>query len=162
MDKNAPVPQHFLRQPVHFFAFGFGAGCVPKAPGTAGTLVGVFIYLLIAYIELPWPAYLAIITVLSLIGIWLCGITAKNLGIHDHKGIVWDEIAGFLIAMTAIPLDWQFILLGFFLFRLFDIYKPWPINYLDNTVPGGTGIMADDVFAGIYTCLILHIILYLL
>jgi len=89
-------------------------------------------------------------------------VTANHLGVQDHGGIVWDEIVGFLITMTMVPPDWRFVLLGFILFRLFDIWKPWPISWLDSKVSGGLGIMLDDVLAGIYALIILQIIVYLL
>ena len=96
----------------------------------------------------------------SLLGFWLCGKTAKDLGVHDHPGIVWDEIVGFLITMYLVPLNWAWILTGFLLFRVFDILKPWPIRLIDQKVEGGIGIMLDDVLAGIYAWTVLQIIIY--
>jgi len=129
-------------------------------PGTVGTLVGILFYLLMVY--LSWPVYIGVTIVLFLFGVWLCEVTARHLGVHDHGGIVWDEIVGFLITMTAVPPDWRFVLFGFVLFRLFDIGKPWPINWLDRKVSGGLGIMLDDLVAGIYALIILQITIYLL
>ncbi len=129
-------------------------------PGTVGTLVGILFYLLMVY--LSWPVYIGVTIVLFLFGVWLCEVTARHLGVHDHGGIVWDEIVGFLITMTAVPPDWRFVLLGFVSFRLFDIGKPWPINWLDRKVSGGLGIMLDDLVAGIYALIILQITIYLL
>ena len=160
MSKNTPIPQGFLKNPIHLFALGFGTGCAPKMPGTIGTLVGILLYLPMIY--LTWPVYIGITIALFLFGIWLCEVTANHLGVHDHGGIVWDEIVGFLITMTAVPPDWRFVLLGFVLFRLFDIWKPWPISWLDRKVSGGLGIMLDDVLAGIYALIVLQIIVYLL
>ncbi len=167
MSKNTPIPQGFLKNPVHLLALGFGTGCVKKMPGTTGTLVGVLFYLLIVSVFPSsiypfWPVYIGVTIALFLLGIWLCGVTANHLGVHDHSGIVWDEIVGFLITMTMVPPDWRFVLLGFILFRLFDIWKPWPINWLDHRVSGGLGIMLDDVLAGIYALIILQITVYLL
>jgi phosphatidylglycerophosphatase A len=88
--------------------------------------------------------------VVSVIGIWICGNAADKLGEHDFGGIVWDEIAGYLITMWLVPLTWQTIIVGFILFRIFDILKPWPICWLDRYVQGGFGIMIDDVLAGIF------------
>ena len=160
MSKNTPIPQGFLKNPIHLLALGFGTGCAPKMPGTIGTLVGIIFYLPMSY--LSWPVYIGVTVALFLSGIWLCEVTANHLGVHDHGGIVWDEIVGFLITMTMVPPDWRFVLLGFVLFRLFDICKPWPINWLDRKVSGGLGIMLDDVLAGIYALIILQIIIYLL
>jgi len=160
ISKNTPIPQGFLKNPIHLFALGFGTGCAPKMPGTIGTLVGILLYLPMIY--LTWPVYIGVTIALFLFGIWLCEVTANHLGVHDHGGIVWDEIVGFLITMTAVPPDWRFVLLGFVLFRLFDIWKPWPISWLDRKVSGGLGIMLDDVLAGIYALIVLQIIVYLL
>ncbi len=160
MSKNTPIPEGFLKNPIHLLALGFGTGCAPKMPGTIGTLVGVLFYLPMVY--LSWPIYIGVTIVLFLLGIWLCEVTANDLGVHDHGGIVWDEILGFLITMTAVPSDWRFVVLGFVLFRLFDIWKPWPISWLDSKVSGGLGIMVDDVLAGIYALIVLQIIIYLL
>jgi phosphatidylglycerophosphatase A len=95
-------------------------------------------------------------------GIYLCEVTARDLGVHDHSGIVWDEIVGYLITMFFIPFDWRLVILGFLLFRLFDIWKPWPISWLDRKVSGGLGIMLDDLLAGVYALIMLQIFIYLL
>lgn len=160
MNKNTSIPRGFLKNPVHLLALGFGSGCVPKAPGTVGTLVGVLFYLPMT--TLSGPIYFGMTMVFFLLGIYLCEVTANHLGVHDHGGIVWDEIVGFLISMIMIPPDWRFMLLGFVLFRLFDIWKPCPISYLDDKVSGGLGIMLDDVLAGVYALIILQISVYLL
>ena len=160
MSNNTPIPQGFLKNPIHLLALGFGTGCVPMMPGTIGTLVGVLFYLPMQ--TLSWPIYIGVTVVLFSLGVWLCDVTARHLGVHDHGGIVWDEIVGFLITMTAVPPDWRFVLLGFVLFRLFDIWKPWPISWLDRKLSGGLGIMSDDVLAGIYALLVLQIIINLI
>lgn len=149
-----------VKRPVHFLAFGFGAGLAPQAPGTFGTLVAVPIYLLIMH--LPVPVYLGVLAIMTGVGIWLCGRTTKDLGVHDHGGIVWDEMAGYLLTLTAVPPAWWNIVLAFVLFRLFDIAKPWPISWFDKRVSGGLGIMADDILAGLLVLPILHLINYLL
>ena len=148
-----------LKNPIHLLAFGFGSGLSPIAPGTFGTLAAVPIYLLIVFYVNP-IFYFAIVVLFSLLGFWLCGKTAKDLGVHDHPGIVWDEIVGFLITMYLVPLNWAWILTGFLLFRVFDILKPWPIRLIDQKVEGGIGIMLDDVLAGIYAWTVLQIIIY--
>ena len=142
-----------IRNPVHFLAFGFGSGLSPKAPGTAGTLVAMLLWPLLA--GLPLEIYLAIVAVASVGGFYLCGKTASDLGVHDHPGIVWDEIAGYWLAMAAIPCTWYWMLAGFVLFRFFDIWKPWPISWLDKQVHGGVGIMVDDLLAGLFAWILL-------
>ena len=142
--------------PVHFLAFGFGSGLSPFAPGTAGTLAAIPLYLLL--VQLPLWGYVAVLLVMSLVGIWICGESSRRLGVHDHGGIVWDEFAGFLLTMLAAPTGWVWIVVGFFLFRLFDIWKPWPIHLVDRDVPGGFGIMFDDILAGIYAWIALQVL----
>ena len=142
--------------PASFFSLGFGSGLMPKAPGTFGTLVAVPLYwFLLQGLALPW--LLAVIAISFVIGIWLCDVTAKNLGVHDHPGIVWDEFVGFWIACIALPSGWIWLLWAFVLFRFFDILKPWPIRWLDKRVPGGLGIMVDDVLAGFYALALLQL-----
>jgi phosphatidylglycerophosphatase A len=144
---SAPV-KLIVSDPVHFLAFGFGAGLSTKAPGTMGTLVALpFVFLLMQY---PVYVYLCVVFLLGLLGIYLCGESARRLGVHDHPGIVWDEFVGMAIAMIGISFTWLNLLLGFILFRMFDIFKPWPIRLIDRRVSGGLGIMLDDVVAGIF------------
>ncbi|MCU7932288.1 MAG: phosphatidylglycerophosphatase A [Candidatus Thiodiazotropha sp. (ex Codakia rugifera)] len=137
-----------MRKPVHLLAFGFGSGLLPKAPGTYGTLVGIPFYLLIQ--PLPQAYYLLFVLLAFVAGIRICQKTSDDLGIHDHGGIVWDEIVGYLVTMAFAPAGWVWILVGFLLFRLFDILKPWPIRWIDHKVGGGLGIMLDDLLAGIF------------
>ncbi len=138
-----------LRNPLHLLSLGFGSGLSPHAPGTMGTLVAVPLYLMLSRLELI--AYLIAIASGFILGIYVCNYTSKALGVHDHSGIVWDEIIGYWIAMIAVPAPtWQWILTGFVLFRFFDIVKPWPVNLADKHLPGGFGIMIDDVLAGLY------------
>ena len=142
--------------PVHFLAFGFGSGLSPFAPGTAGTLVAIPLYLLL--VQLPFWGYVAVLLVMSLVGIWICGESSRRLGVHDHGGIVWDEFAGYLLTMLAAPAGWVWMVVGFCLFRLFDIWKPWPVRRVDREVSGGFGIMFDDILAGIYAWLALQVL----
>jgi phosphatidylglycerophosphatase A len=146
-----------IRRPIHFLAFGFGAGLAAKAPGTWGTLVAVPIFIILHLLQITDVYYLAAVILLLIAGIWICGRTEKDIGVHDHGGIVWDEIVGYLITLIALPMHWSIIIAGFFLFRLFDIAKPWPISWLDKKVQGGLGIMLDDVVAGLFSCSILHL-----
>lgn len=151
------IPFVLLKNPVHFLSLGFGTGLAPFAPGTFGTLVALPLYFLLQKLSLPF--YLGVIVIGFVIGIWLCEQTSQALGVHDHSGIVWDEIIGFLITMIAVPLDWRWIVAGFLLFRFFDIIKPWPIRWIDSQVSGGLGIMLDDVIAGFFALLVLHLII---
>lgn len=134
--------------PVHFLAFGFGSGLSPWAPGTAGTVAAIPLYLLLA--QLPLWGYFVALVMVSIAGIWICGESSRRLGVHDHGGIVWDEFAGFLVTMLAAPQGWLWIVIGFFAFRVFDVWKPWPVRLADRDVPGGFGIMLDDLLAGVY------------
>lgn len=158
MAKHSSVKPN-LKNPVHLLAFGFGAGCAPKAPGTFGTLVALPIWWLAASC-LPLWSYALVTLAIIAIGPYLCGKTAQDLGVHDHGGIVWDEIAGFMITMLVLPVSLGAALLGFIAFRLFDIVKPWPISWLDKHVHGGTGIMVDDVLAGVFAAICLQLLNY--
>ena len=146
----ARYPASVFRNPVHFLAFGLGSGCAPKAPGTFGTLAAVPLYLLM--VQIPLLFYIALVSLAFVAGILICGKTSRDLGVHDHGGIVWDEFVGFWLTMILAPPGWLWILAGFVFFRIFDILKPWPIGLLDKKVEGGLGIMLDDVLAGIYAC----------
>lgn len=150
---------NILNKLLQFVAFGFGSGYSPKAPGTMGTVVGV---LLFYFCMLHWPVwlYLSVLALASVLGVWLCGQVSSDLGVHDHPGIVWDEMVGIgwvflLMVLGVVPEHWIWVLLAFGLFRLFDIWKPWPIRWLDKRVSGGFGIMLDDWVAAFYAALIL-------
>ncbi len=146
--------------PWHFFAFGFGLGLLPKAPGTFGTLLGFVFYFI--FIALPWQMYI-ILTVLAFVfGCYICDVVSKELGLHDYGGIVWDEVVGLLVTLTFVKPKMLYLVLGFILFRLFDILKPWPICLIDKHIQGGTGIMLDDVVAAIPAWAILQVIILLL
>ncbi len=152
-----------LRSPIHLIAFGFGSGLSPKAPGTVGTLAALPLWWLLN--PLPWPLYLAVCAGLFAFGCWVCGESAKRLGVHDHGGIVFDEIVGLLVTCT--PLLWLeesswWLVAAFALFRFFDIAKPWPIKVVDAQVKGGFGIMVDDLIAGVLAALLLALSVLLL
>jgi len=148
--------------PIYFLAYGFGSGLAPRAPGTFGTLVGLVIYLLLT----PAPNWLfwLITAVLFAFGIFICGYTAHQLGVEDPGAVNWDEVVGYLLSMAlvpralALPDGWLWIVLGFVLFRIFDILKPWPIRWFDRNVKGGLGIMLDDLVAAIPAAVILYIV----
>lgn len=139
--------------PVMLLAFGFGTGLAPKAPGTAGTLVGIPCAFMLS--GLTGVQAWSVIVVMSIAGVFICGYAARKLGVHDHGGIVWDEIVGYVIAVAFVPDTWLWWLLGFAFFRLFDIVKPWPIRELDHRLHGGLGIMLDDVVAALFAALCL-------
>lgn len=141
-------------KPKNFIAVGFGSGLSPFMPGTCGTVVGVIFYLIMQDFNL-W-LYALTVLLFILIGFWICGETAKELGAHDHPSIVWDEIVGYLLTMFAVPKGWLWVILGFIYFRLFDIIKPWPIRLIDERVKGGIGIVADDLLAAVYAWIALQ------
>lgn len=155
---TTPNFKQLLSNPNHFFAFGFGSGLAPKAPGTFGTLAAVPLYWLLQ--DLAWPIYGTWLIVTFALGVYWCDRSSKQLGVHDHGGIVWDEFVGYWITMFLAPTGWVWMLLGFVLFRFFDIIKPWPIGWLDRKVDGGLGIMIDDVLAGVYAFAVLQACVY--
>jgi len=141
-----------LLDPVHFLAFGFGAGLAPRAPGTAGSVVGIVIAW--ALMPLPMPVRAAIVLVAIGGGIWVCGESARRLDAHDHPGIVLDEIVAVLAAaLVLVERSLPSLLLLFVLFRIFDIAKPWPIRDVDHRLGGGLGIMLDDLIAALYAAI---------
>ncbi len=139
---------------VLFIAQGVYSGRVPKAPGTAGTLAGVLLYLAISGFSAE--VYGALCVALFFIGIPIAGRAETVLGRTDHPSIVIDEIAGFLIAMVLVPATWYSVIAAFVLFRFFDIVKPWPLKRIQD-LHGGLGVMLDDIGAGIYTNIVLQI-----
>lgn len=141
-----------------FIALGFGSGKMPVAPGTFGTVVGVLLFWVLG--GLPVYLYILLCFIFLLIGIWASQVYSDFLGVHDHGSIVWDEVVGYMIGMIAMPVEWSWMLVGFLLFRLFDIWKPYPIRLLDEKVEGGLGIMLDDVLAGIYTLIVVQGLYY--
>ena len=147
------VPVGALKQPVHLLALGFGAGLAPVAPGTFGSVVGLLFALALA--PFGTAVLLGATLVASVAGIWICGESARRLGVHDHPSIVWDEVAGMMLAMVAAPPTWWGAALAFGLFRLFDVWKPWPIREIDHGLHGGAGIMLDDMMAAAFAVLVL-------
>ncbi|MBD9356529.1 phosphatidylglycerophosphatase A family protein [Methylomonas albis] len=143
-----------VKDPTLFLAFGFGSGLSKAMPGTMGTIAAIPVYL--ALLQTSNTIYLLATLISAGLGIWICDQAAKKLDVHDFGGIVWDEIAGFLITMFGISYSWQSLLAGFVLFRFFDIVKPWPIKWLDRYVVGGFGIMLDDVVAGLFAAIVLR------
>lgn len=151
-----PIPDSIWKNPLHFIAFGFGSGAMPVAPGTFGTLIAIPFYL--AMQSLSPIIYFAVTLAVIMGSIWICAKATRDIGIQDHQGMCLDEIVGYLVTMFHAPHGWPWVCIGFLLFRLFDIWKPWPIRFIDTQVDGGLGIILDDVLAGIYSCILLQLI----
>ena len=148
------VNSHALREFLKKIATLFGVGFLPKGPGTWGTLVTLPVVMLLTW---AGPLVYMLLTILLLpVGILAAQTYEDDVGGHDHKEIVIDEVLGFLIAMTWLPMTWQSLLAGFLLFRVLDIFKPFPISYLDKKVPGGLGVVIDDVVAGLVVNIVLQ------
>jgi phosphatidylglycerophosphatase A len=152
-DTRKNLARQVLTDPVHILAFGFGTGLAPVAPGTVGSLLGVVLAWLT--LDLGLITHIGIGLGLFLAGIWICGESARRIGVHDHGGIVWDEICGMYLTLLVAPPQLSAWILGFLLFRGFDIVKPWPIRDLDHRLKGGVGIMLDDLVAALYAALLL-------
>ena len=143
-----PNREFLFKHPAHLIAFGFGAGLMPRAPGTWGTLVAIPFYLAALHLG-GTSAVVACSLILFGVGIWTASITGQALGVADHGGIVIDEIAAFVLVLAFTPSRWAWLVMAFVLFRGFDILKPWPISYFDRTLKGGFGVMFDDFLAAI-------------
>ena len=146
---RAPDARFLLSHPAHFIALGFGSGLAPAAPGTFGTLAGLALYWLLALIAPPLViAFLAIPA--FFLGVWACERTGRDLGVQDHGAMVWDEIVAFLPLAALASSSLMLQAVAFVLFRLFDIWKPYPIRLVEKNVKGGMGVMVDDLMAGAY------------
>jgi phosphatidylglycerophosphatase A len=157
--KRTRLSPALLRDPVHLVALGFGTGLSPVGPGTIGTLLAV--PLALALLQAPLFAAVGIVAIAIVAGVWITGKSAERLGVHDHSGIVWDEIAAFLALALVLPEGWLWLVAGFLVFRGFDIFKPWPIRDLDHRLSGGLGIMLDDLAAAVFSAVVLRLIEYL-
>jgi phosphatidylglycerophosphatase A len=142
-----------MTDPVHILAFGFGTGLAPFAPGTFGSLPGILLF----WLTMDYGLYvqLGVALTITLAGFWICGESARRIGVHDHGGIVWDEIVGMYVTLLAAPVSLTGWVLAFVLFRIMDIVKPWPIRDLDHRIDGGVGIMLDDLAAALYAAILL-------
>lgn len=154
-----PTHGFLLRHPAHFLGLGFGTGLSPIAPGTFGTLVGLPLFA--ALMLLPEASHLVVIIFMFLIGIPICQKTGDALGVSDHGGIVWDEIVAMMLVLEFTPHTWLWWVTVFVLFRLFDIWKPFPIRQCDAHLKGGFGVMFDDLLAAIYAIAVLKALLWL-
>lgn len=152
-EQNPEIRRAALTTPAGFLAFGFGSGLSRYAPGTMGTLVAVPFALLLKMLPQAW--FWPLLVLLFLLGVYLCGITARRMGKHDPGGIVWDEMVGYWLTVALVPTHWFWLLMGFVLFRLFDITKPWPIKQSERWFSGGLGIMVDDILAALYAMAVL-------
>lgn len=151
-----------MTHPAGWIAAGFGSGLVPRAQGTFGSLVAL----------LPWwflwrglslPAYGLMLILGFTVGVWACGESSRRIGFPDHRALVWDEFVGQWIALLPVLAGpWWMMAIGFVLFRLFDVAKPWPIGWLDARVKGGAGVMLDDVVAGVFAAIVLAVVRYFL
>ncbi len=151
-----PTWRFMLSRPAHLVAFGFGAGLIPFAPGTFGTLLAFPLYWLI-FPHVGAIAFLLLILLLFVLGIWACEVTGQAIGAADHGGLVWDETVAFLLVLYFVPASPYWQAAAFLLFRLFDIVKPPPIRHYDRTLKSGFGVMLDDLIAAFYTLLVLAI-----
>jgi len=152
--RKAPSPGFVLAHPAHFIAFGFGSGLAPVGPGTVGTVLGFFLYYGLANF-LPDRELIAVIGLSFVIGVWACDVTGRDLGVHDHGGMVWDEIVAMMLVLFFIPAQTAWQVAAFVLFRFFDIVKPPPIRSLDRGIRNGFGVMFDDIVAALYALLVL-------
>ncbi|TDB45254.1 phosphatidylglycerophosphatase A [Photorhabdus luminescens] len=148
-----------MSNPWHLLATGFGSGLSPVVPGTMGSAAAIPFWLLL--IQLPeWICWLVII-VGMFCGIVICQRTSDDMKVHDHGSIVWDEFIGTWITLMAIPVvSWQWVLTGFIVFRILDMWKPWPIRWFDRYVHGGLGIMLDDIIAGVFSFVIVWLLAF--
>ena len=151
MRLDAAQRRALLGHPAGWIACGFGSGLSPWAPGTAGSAAALLPWLALRGLE--WPVYAALVALAFALGVWASNVAITRLRIDDPGVVVWDEFVGQWIALmplVVLPRAWPWIFVGFALFRLFDVWKPWPVSWADRRVKGGLGVMLDDVVAGLY------------
>ena len=153
-----PDFRFLVSHPAHFLALGFGSGLVPVAPGTFGTLAAIPLYWGLA-IFLPPLAITILAVPLFFLGVWACDVTGRDLGVSDHGAMVWDEIVAFLPLAALSSASFLLQALMFLLFRLSDIWKPFPIRHLERNLKGGIGVMADDLVAACYAYVVFVIVI---
>ncbi|PTR22461.1 phosphatidylglycerophosphatase [Luteibacter sp. OK325] len=157
---DADDRRRLLASPAGWIACGFGSGLAPKAQGTFGSLAAILPWLLLRGLSVP--AWFGVIVVAFAIGVWACNVAGRILGVDDHRSLVWDEFVGLWITLLpALVAPWWAVIAGFLLFRLFDVWKPWPIAWFDRRVKGGFGVMLDDVIAGLFAGVVLYLVLLL-
>lgn len=144
-----------MRKIILFFASGGGAGYIPWFPGTWGSAVGLLIFWPLTRLAV-WP-YAATVLAVAFLSSWISTLAEGFLGKKDPQVIVIDEVAGMLVTLAFLPVSWKLVAAGFFLFRLFDIWKPFPLRLIQDRLPGGWGVVGDDVVAGIYANIVLQI-----
>ncbi|HEX7113173.1 MAG TPA: phosphatidylglycerophosphatase A [Mizugakiibacter sp.] len=154
---DAAQRRALLAHPAGWIAAGFGSGLAPVAQGTAGSLAALLPWWFLLR-ELPWPLYAGVLALAFALGVWACGVAGARLGVDDHRALVWDEFVGQWLALIAAPAGLAWMLAGFALFRLFDVWKPWPIRWFDRRVKGGLGVMLDDLLAGAAAALVLQLV----
>ena len=157
---KSPDLKFLFQHPANFLALGFGTGLAPKAPGTFGTLVGLPLYWLMS--SNAFYVQLILISAAFMIGIYFCDVAGKSIGVSDHGSIVWDEIVAMMLVLTITPNHWLWWIVAFIIFRLFDIWKPFPISLCDAKLKGGFGVMFDDLLAAIYAMITIKLILWIL
>jgi phosphatidylglycerophosphatase A len=152
-----PDARFLLSHPAHFIALGFGSGLAPRAPGTFGTIAGLVLFLALEQVMAPW--HVAVLAIpLFFVGVWASAVTGRDLGAADHGAIVIDEIVAFLPVAVFANKSPLMLAVAFGLFRLFDIWKPFPIRQVERRVKGGFGVMIDDVLAAIYACAVIWLL----
>jgi len=149
-----PTPTFVFAHPAHFVALGFGTGLAPLAPGTAGTLLAIPLYVALDWLLPPLSVFGVIVAFFG-IGVWACGRTGRALGVPDHSGMNWDEVVAMLLVLLLTPEDWGWRAFAFFAFRFFDVIKPPPIKQIDRNMKGGFGVMFDDIVAAFYTLMLM-------
>jgi len=149
-----PTPRFMLSHPAHYIALGFGTGLAPVAPGTVGTLLAYPLFFVLSMWVSTWEMF-GIIATFFVLGVWACDRTGRAMGISDHSSMVWDEVVAMMLILLVIPAEPYWWVAAFFLFRIFDVLKPQPIRYFDQTLKGGFGVMFDDILAAFYTLLVL-------
>jgi len=149
------IPEQVWSNPLYFVAFGLGTGTIPFAPGTFGTLLAIPCFIILQS-TLPLYGYLAFVAFFIIFSSWLCDRISREIKTHDHPGMNIDEFTGYFVTMIGAPFGLGWAILGFLLFRLFDIWKPWPIDTIDEKVHGGFGMVLDDIVAGIFAMIIIQ------
>ena len=160
---TADQRRRLLASPAGWIACGLGSGLAPVAQGTFGSLAAILPWLALRHLAVP--LYLLVLVLAFALGTWACSFAGRALGVDDHRSLVWDEFVGqwlALLPLLVMPSPWWMVALGFALFRLFDVWKPWPIGWLDGHLKGGLGVMVDDVVAGVYAAAVLAVVLSLM